>query len=147
MKQGLVLSPTLFIIVIDSILKSLCATHQGLSYFGLDMGFSAQADDICIVSSFADAACHMGACINSICSANMIKLNANKTEAVSFSTGCIPHTTLQIASNTIQSQLQVKCLGYWWQHDLSPNKSVEDNIAKARRAFFATGSLGTFQVN
>ena len=48
---------------------------------------------------------------------------------------------MQIASNTIQSQSQVKCLRYWWQHDLSPNKSVEDNIAKARRAFFATGTF------
>ena len=143
-KQGSVLSPTLFIIVIDSLLKSLNATHLGLSRLGLDMGSSAHADDIRIVCTFADAASRLGACINSFCNANLVKLNTNKTEAVSFSTGYPPHTTLQIASDTIHSQPQIKCLGVWWQYDLSPNRSVEDNIAKARRAFFATGSIGTF---
>ena len=86
----------------------------------------------------------MGACINSFCKANLIKLNTNKTEAVSFSTSCPPHTTLLIASDTIHSQPQIKCLGIWWQHDLSPNRSVEDNIAKAHRAFLPQAQFGTF---
>ena len=34
----------------------------------------------------------MGACINSFCNANLVKLNSNKTEAVSFSIGSPPHT-------------------------------------------------------
>ena len=144
MKQGSILSPTIFIIVIDSLLRSLNATHQGLSRLGLDVGSSAHADDIRVVSNSADAVSRLGSCVNSFCSANSLKLNASKTEAVSFSKGCPLDTTLQVASDTIHSQLQIKCLGVWWQHDLSPSKSVEENISKARRAFFATGSLGSF---
>ena len=31
------------------------------------------------------------------------------------------------------------------QHDLSPCRSVEENVSKARRAFFGLGSIGSFQ--
>ena len=143
-KQGSVLSPTQFIIVIDSLLTSLDTTHQGLSHLGLDVGSSAHADDIRVVSNSTNAVSRLGSCVSSFCSANQLKLNAGKTEAVSFSKGCPPDTTLQIASDSIKSQPQLKCLGVWWQHDLSPSMSVEENISKARRAFFATGSLGSF---
>ena len=30
----------------------------------------------------------------------------------------------------------VKCLGYWWSRDLLSNRSVEENIEKARECFF-----------
>ena len=143
-KQGSVLSPTLFIIVMDSLLHSLDATHQGLSRLGLNMGSSAHADDIRVVGPFGDAVSRLGACINSFCNTNLLKLNGNKTEAVTFSMGNPPYTTIQLASNTITPQPQIKCLGIWWRRDMSPCSSVEENISKARRAFFATCSLGSF---
>ena len=112
-KQGSILSSTLFIIVIDTLLRSLDATHQGLSCLGLDVCSSAHADDICAVSNSTDAVSRLGSCVNSFCSANLLKLNTGKTEAVSFSEGCPPDTTLQIASDSVHSQLQIKCLGVW----------------------------------
>ena len=39
----------------------------------------------------------------------------------------------------------VKCLGYWWSWDFSASKSIDENINKARRAFFFYGSIGAFQ--
>ena len=39
----------------------------------------------------------------------------------------------------------VKCLGYWWSKDLVALKCVDENIKKARKAFFGYGSLGVFQ--
>ena len=39
----------------------------------------------------------------------------------------------------------VKCLGYWWSKDLVASKCVDENIKKARKAFFCYGSLGFFQ--
>ena len=50
-----------------------------------------------------------------------------------------------MAGQSIQTQPYVKCLGIWLQHDLSSCRSIEENIAKARKAFFATGALGSFQ--
>ena len=38
-----------------------------------------------------------------------------------------------------------KCLGVWWKGNLMATKSIEENIKKARRAFFLLRSLGTFQ--
>ena len=37
-----------------------------------------------------------------------------------------------------------KCLGYWWKGDLLATRSVDENIKKARRAFFHYGSIGVF---
>ena len=67
-KRDFILSPTLFIIVIDSLLRSRDATHQGLSCLGLDVGSSAHADDLHVVSNSADAASRLGSCVNSFCS-------------------------------------------------------------------------------
>ena len=76
-KQGSLLSPNIFIIVIDSLLRSLNATHQGLSRLGLDVGSSAYANAIRVVSNSADAISRLGSCVNSFCSANLLKLNAS----------------------------------------------------------------------
>ena len=144
-KQGSVLSPTLFIVIMDSLLKFLDYTHQGLSLLSLDVGSSAHADDIRICCNCADAVTRMGLCIDAFCSTNSLQLNSSKTEAVTFSKSSLKQTTLNIAGHSITSQPQVKCLGVWWHHNLSPCISVEENICKARRAFFATGSMGSFQ--
>ena len=74
-----------------------------------------------------------------------LTLNASKTEAVKFSVGPFSPDTIQVAGTTIDTQSHAKCLGVWWQHDLSPGRSVEENISKARRAFFGLGSIGSFQ--
>ena len=38
-----------------------------------------------------------------------------------------------------------KCLGYWWGRDLFASRAVDENIQKARRAFFLFGNIGAFQ--
>ena len=143
-KQGSVLSPTLFIMVMDSLLKQLEATGQGLHLFGLDVGSTAHADDIRAVSSCPDAARVQGNCVRSFCAANSLSLNTSKTEAVTFSRGPFTSHTVEVDYSIIQTQSHAKCLGVWWQHDLNPSRSVEENISKARRAFFALGSIGSF---
>ena len=72
-KQGSVLSPTLFIIVIDSLLKHLDTTGQGLCISGLNVGASGHADDIRAASNFPEAAKVQGKCVNAFCSANLLK--------------------------------------------------------------------------
>ena len=37
-----------------------------------------------------------------------------------------------------------KCLSYQWNHDLSAKPSIEYNITKGRKSFFAYGSIGLF---
>ena len=40
---------------------------------------------------------------------------------------------------------EAKCLGVWWKHNLSAVWYVQENISKARRAFFAFGRIDAFQ--
>ena len=37
-----------------------------------------------------------------------------------------------------------KCFGYWWNRDLIPSKSIEENINKAWQSFFHFGSISVF---
>ena len=53
-KQGSVLSPTLFIMVMDLLLQRLCETNCGLSVRGTYMGAAIHADDLCTSAASMD---------------------------------------------------------------------------------------------
>ena len=99
---------------------------------GLDVGASAHANDIRAASNFTDATHVQGNCIKAFCAANSLTLNASKTEAYKFSEGSFSPDIIQVAGTTTDTQSHVKCLDVWLQHDLSPCRSVEENISKAR---------------
>ena len=52
-----------------------------------------------------------------------------------------PECTLSIGTNSVSSTATAKTI---WSHNMSPKFSIENNINKARRAFFGLGSLGIF---
>ena len=147
MKQGSVLSPTLFIAVMDSLLNFLESSGQGLAISGLNVGNSAHADDIRAASISIDAAQIQGKLIDSFSAANSLKLNVNKTELIQFTSGKHTSHTHEIAGQDIQTQDKAKCLGVWWRYDLSPIKSVEECVHKARRAFLHLAPLEHFMEN
>ena len=82
-KQGSVLSPTLFNIIIDSLLRNLELSGQGLSLYGLDVGASAHADDSHAASNCITSAEQQGQCVTAFCAANHLRLNPSKTETSS----------------------------------------------------------------
>ena len=55
----------------------------------------------------------------------------------------IPHC--KVDNTTLPVVTTAKCLGFWWDRNLLSTKSVEENVKKARRAFFSYGSMGAFQ--
>ena len=73
-----------------------------------------------------------------------MKLNTAMTEIVR-----IGHTfaadTLSISGSQITTVPAAKCLGIWWRYNLSAQGSVQENICKARKSFFAYVKLGLFQ--
>ena len=143
-KQGSVLSPTLFIAVIDSLLCFLESSGQGLTLKGLNVGCSAHADDVRAASLSLISAESQGNLINAFCRANSLKLNTSQTEVIAPTKGRPIERTLNIAGDNIQVQNEAKCLGVWWKYDLSPVKSVKERVHQARRAFFALWSIGAF---
>ena len=82
--------------------------------------------------------------LKAFCTANSLTLNSSNTEAVVFAKGSHVQQTITVAGHSIQTAPSLKYLGVWIQQDMSSCKSIEDNIAKARRAFFATGLLCFF---
>ena len=53
--------------------------------------------------------------------------------------------TCKMDNTTLPVVATAKCLGYWWGRDLFATKSIEENVKKARQAFFSYGSMGAFQ--
>jgi len=86
-KQGSVLSPTLFIAVMDSLLSFLESSGHGLTISGLNVGNSAHADDIRAASISIDAAQIQGKVVDSFNAVNSLKLNSDKTELIQFTCG------------------------------------------------------------
>ena len=69
----------------------------------------------------------------------------SKTEIVHLSCHSLPQDTVDLYSQEVEIKHDAKCLGVWWSKDLSSKKSIEENIRKARRAFFALGAVNVFQ--
>ena len=77
---------------------------------------------------------------------SFLQLNPTKCEIVSFAQrNNIDNPVCEIEGNVLTASGTAKCLGYLWNHDLSAKPSIDHNIMKARKSFFAYGSMGTFQ--
>ena len=144
-KQGSVLSPTLFLIVIDVLLKRLRESNYGLAIRGTYMGAAIHADDLRTAAPSIESNASQADIIKEFTVDSCLKLNASKLEIVRISTQSQESESLQINDISVCTSSSAKCLGVWWQHDLSAKRSVTENIIKARKAFFALGNLGAFQ--
>ena len=138
--QGSVLSPTLFLLVLDPILIELSKRSCGPSVCGLYLGAFSHADDLRTLSTnISDCKLQMSL-VSEYVSSQGLALNVEKCEA-SISPS-LPVNTTHIQSGDLMFPLttSAKCLGAWWSPNLSCTKWVEENIKKARRVFFARGS-------
>ena len=80
----------------------------------------------------------------------LLKLNVTKCEIVAFTRKqgvlIIYHSVLWMVW---WCNLEIQAshgLGFWWKGDLSSSKSIEENISKARQAFFHLEALAFFAV-
>ena len=76
---------------------------------------------------------------------NSLKPNLDKLEILPMYEGCniSPESEqLQVSYLSITSS---KCLSVMWSSNLSPKASIDLNINKAHKAFFALGSMGIHQ--
>ena len=143
-KQGSILSPTLFLIVINVILKRLRESNYGLSIRGFYMAAAIHADDLRTAAPSIESTASQANVIKKFTVDTCLKLNASKLEIVRIATQSQESKSLKINDVSVCTSSCAKCLGVWWQHDLSAKRSVTENINKARRSFFALGSLGAF---
>ena len=145
--QGSVQSPVLFLLVMDPLLRELEHSSLGPSVYGTYAGTFAHADDIRTVTSSLPSLQQQIHMVQNFAIENALALNPAKCEVliVSPSKLASPTPVCTIADQSLLPKENVKCLGYWWSWDLSATKAVDEAIKKARRAFFAYGTMGAFQ--
>ena len=139
-RQGSVLSPVLFLLVMDPILLELKSKSCGLSLCGLYLGAFSHADDIRSLSTSIATCKQQIATVSDFASSRGLVLSAEKCEAVVSPANPPTMCSFQVGEINIPVTNSARCLGAWWTPNLSCTKWIDVNIKKARRAFFARGS-------
>ena len=124
----------------DPLLLELRSRSCGPSVCGLYLGAFSHADDIRTLSTNISGCQLQIDLVNEFATSQGLILNIDKCEAV-----ISPSTPVNL-SHIEAGQLQIplansaRCLGAWWSPSLSCDKWINNNIEKAKRAFFARGS-------
>ena len=144
--QGSVLSPILFLLVMDPLLQTLENKNLGPNISGTYVGAFAHADDIRTVTSSTFTLQQQIYTVQSFAKENGLALNPTTCEVllVSSSKSVSSAPVGILGSQALTTQHHAKCLGYWWSWDLSASKAIDEAIQRARRAFFAFGTIGAF---
>ena len=131
--------------IMDPLLKQLQASGLGLSLNNFYTGGSLHADDIRTLASSKKSLEAQAALVEGFATENFLTLNADQCEVVVFKRSRTADSQpCAVGGLTLSTGNAGKCLGFWWQSDLLVTRAITKNIKKARRAFFAYGSIGAF---
>ena len=145
-RQGSVLSPTLFLILIDSLLEKLREKNAGIVLDGVYLGSLGHADDIRSLTCNLHSSNIQATVIEDFLTKNFLQMNVHKCDLVPHSHGSVPkNAQVEVGSATLTATTASKCLGIWWTSDLNPSKAITENISKAQKAFFSFGCIGVFR--
>ncbi len=115
---------TLFLLIIDPLLKELQGNSLGPNISGLFSGAFAHADDIRTASTSRDTLEKQIHTVENLAELNALSINASKCEVVVVSSKkASPSPICSIAGEPITPN-SAKCLGHWWSCDLSSDKAL-----------------------
>ena len=143
-RQGSVLSPLLFSLVMNPLLKEMQGSGLRLSINGLPVGSNAHADDIRAITNSWDNLEALIQMVQRYTTRNGLKLNVEKCEILTAPKSTSSQNVVRVGESSIPVRGSIKVLGTWLTSNLTSDIAVDDNIQKARRAFFALGSTGLF---
>ena len=133
-RQGSVLSPLLFLLIMDPLLIELKRRSCGPSVCGIYLGAFSHANDIRTLSTnISDCQLQINL-VKEFTTSQGLTLNIDKCEAVISPSTPANMTHIEAGQLQIPLSNSARCLGVWWSPSLSYN------LEKARRAFFARGS-------
>ena len=134
-----VLSPVLFLLVMDPLLFQLKSMSCGLNISGLDVGAFSHANDIRSLTTNLSDCQKQISIVKNFSDSNGLFLSAEKCEAVISPSPPASLSSISTDEVTITISHATRCLGTWWTPNLSCSHWIEFNIKKARAAFFARG--------
>ena len=146
-RQGSILSPALFLLVMDPLLRHLQSQSIGASVNSTYAGGYLHADDIRTLASNPTTLEAQISLVTKFTKENFLSLNASKCEVVVFNKSTIKtfDKNLVFEAYSFPVKEEAKCLGYLWKQNLSSLPMIEDRIQKARKVFFQLGSVYAFQ--
>ena len=118
--------------------------RHGLSISQTYIGAAIHADDLRTIAESKEAVKKQASVISTFAKAVKLKLNSSKVEVLRISRKKHDPEVIQLGDIQLPTTSAVKCLGVWWQYNLSASRAVLENISKARKAFFALGGTGVF---
>ena len=143
--QGSVLSPSLFLLVMNPLFKALESSSLGLSVNNMYVAGFLHADDICTLSNSINTLEAQIATVKGFTTDNFFKLNISKSEFIVLQKSQRGHEiSCDIDNVTVHSEDVVKCLSYLWKSDLSSWPMIEEKISSARKGFFKFDSISAF---
>ena len=145
-RQGSILSPSLFLLVMDPLLRELQSLSVGTSVNDMYAGGFLHADDIRTLATTPSSLETQVSTVLKFTRENFLKLNTSKCEIIMFGRSATKSQKRDLAVN-ISVKDEVKCLGYRWKGNLSSLSMIQERIQKSRRAFFEFGSVFAFQGN
>ena len=123
-RQGSILSPILFNIIMNPLLLTMEASHLGLSVNNLYGGTYLHADDIRTLATSASTLQAQISDVLKFTSDNFLQINPAKCEIVSFAQrNSVDDPVCEIEGKLLPASGTAKCLGYLWNHNLSAKPS------------------------
>ena len=146
-RQGSILSPALFLLVMDPLLRQLQSLSMGASVNNMYAGGFLHADDIRTLASTSSTLEAQISTIKKFTEDNFLKLNTSMCEVVAFKRASNRTSEERIEAGECSFPVGGKatCLGYQWKDDLSSTYAIQTRVQKARKAFFQFGSIYAFQ--
>ena len=146
-RQGSILSPALFLLVMDPLLRQLQSLSIGATVNNMYAGAFLHADDIRTLASNLSSLEAQVTTVKKFTEENFLKLNAAKCEVIIFRKSSVKSNgeNLEVGEDGFPVRSEGTCLGYRWRQDLSSLPMIQDRIQRARKAFFQFGSAYAFQ--
>lgn len=136
LKQGCIMSATLFKIYINDLVKDINNLNLGCTFEDNNLSMLMFADDIVLVSPSEDHLQQMLNCVANWCKKWRLSLNSGKTQIVHYRHHSKPRSLYQFKCGEMQLEYndKYKYLGVWIQEHLDLSVMVKESAKSATRA-------------
>ena len=114
--QDSILSPALFLLVMNPLLVCLQQSSLSLSINNFYAGGFLHADDIRTLASSTDSLKRQILIVEDFSKENLLKINLHKCEIINFSLSKSLSRQCSINLHILETTA-AKCLAYWWSRD------------------------------
>jgi hypothetical protein len=143
MRQGSILSPTLFNIFLDELLQQLEQVPYGIRVFDMALNCCTYADDVTLFAATADGLQHLINMCVAYAHKYRFKFGQEKSKCVVF--GKNPFCTTpqwSIGQEKISTEPETEILGVTFDSSLKYSTHVEKRITACRRRIYGLSSVG-----